>query len=227
MLDTVREVHTPEGVALRLPAAGPFPRALAWLIDLAIRFALVVATAMVLGVLGGFGHGLHLILMFLVTWAYPVVFEVMMSGQTPGKRAMALRVISSNGAPVGWMAAFLRNLLRTADMLPVGYALGLSASLIDPWGRRLGDMVAGTMVVHAPREVVAATGLAESARAPALPLQLDEQVAVMAFAERAHALTPQRQQELADLAQPVTGLRGQAGAAALAGVANWLLGRRA
>ncbi|MHC9083446.1 RDD family protein [Luteimonas sp. RIT-PG2_3] len=226
MLDTVREVHTPEGVALRLPAAGPFPRALAWLIDLAIRFALVLVTALVLGVLGGFGQGLHLILMFLVTWAYPVVFEAMMDGQTPGKRALALRVISSNGAPIGWMAAFLRNLMRTADMLPLGYALGLSASLLDPWGRRLGDMVAGTMVVHAPRETPQGSGTAEAARAPALALRLDEQVAVIAFAERAAALTPQRQQELADLAAPVTGLRGQAGAAALAGVAHWLLGRR-
>ena len=52
MLDTVREVHTPEGVALRLPAAGPMPRALAWAIDFGIRMALLMAASMVLGIMG-------------------------------------------------------------------------------------------------------------------------------------------------------------------------------
>jgi len=63
-------------------------------------------------------------------------------------RSMGLRVIAANGAPVGWLAAFTRNLLRVVDMLPLAYAAGLVSSLVDPWGRRLGDMVAGTLVVH-------------------------------------------------------------------------------
>ena len=149
MLDTVREVHTPEGVALRLPAAGPVPRALAWLIDLAIRMALLMAISMVLGMLGAFGNGVYLILLFVVFWAYPVVFEAMYGGQTPGKRALGLRVVSADGAPIGWMASFVRNLMRTVDMLPFGYGAGLVASLADPWSRRLGDTVAGTLVIHA------------------------------------------------------------------------------
>jgi uncharacterized RDD family membrane protein YckC len=89
--------------------------------------------------------------MFVVFWFYPVLFEVLDRGRTPGKRALGLRVIAVNGAPVGWLAAFTRNLLRTVDMLPFGYATGLIASLADPWGRRLGDMVAGTLVVHNAR----------------------------------------------------------------------------
>jgi len=227
MLDTVREVHTPEGVALRLPAAGPVPRALAWLIDLAIRAALLMAISLVLGLLGRFGSGLYLIALFLVFWGYPVVFEALSSGQTPGKRALSLRVVSVDGAPIGWMASFIRNLMRTVDMLPFGYGAGLVASLADPWSRRLGDMVAGTLVIHAPRERTHVDAPAFAPCAPAVPLQAHEQVAVIAFAERAHALTGERQQELADIVAPLTGARGEAGVRRLLGVANWLLGRRA
>ena len=147
MLDTVREIHTPEGVALRLPAAGPVPRAFAWLIDLLVRLGLVVLGSIALAMLGTPGRGLYLVLLFLVVWAYPVVFEAMWHGQTPGKRAMGLRVVSADGAPVGWMASFVRNLMRTVDMLPLGYAFGLASSLVDPWSRRLGDIVARTVVV--------------------------------------------------------------------------------
>ncbi|WP_101926280.1 MULTISPECIES: RDD family protein [Luteimonas] len=226
MLDTVREVHTPEGVALRLPAAGPVPRAIAWLIDLLLRGAIVLAGAMLLGLVGRFGQGLHLILLFVVVWAYPIVFEALSSGQTPGKRAMALRVVAADGAPIGWMASVVRNLMRTVDMLPFGYGAGLAASLADPWSRRLGDMVAGTLVIHAPRERPRPQALEVAAQAPAMPLQPHEQAAVIAFAERAHALTPERRQELGDLVTPVTAAHGERGVLRLLGIANWLLGRR-
>lgn len=226
MLDTLREVHTPEGVALRLPAAGPVPRAFAWLLDLAIRFGLVLVASMFLAFLGRFGMGVYLVFLFLVIWAYPVVFEALWDGQTPGKRALGLRVLSADGAPVGWMAAFVRNLMRTVDMLPFGYALGLASSLVDPWGRRLGDVVARTMVVHAPRSHAPGAGGFTHVDAPAVPLLPGEQAAVIAFAERIGSLTPQRQQELAGIATPLTDAQGEAGVLRLVGIANWLLGRR-
>jgi uncharacterized RDD family membrane protein YckC len=225
MLDTFREVHTPEGVALRLPAAGPVPRALAWLIDLGIRFGVLGAASALLGVLGKTGIGVYLILVFVMLWLYPVVFEAMFDGQTPGKRAMELRVVSADGAPVGWLAAFVRNLLRTVDALPLGYGFGLAASLWDPFGRRLGDMVAGTLVVHAPRLRATSTPPVAGVHAPAHPLLREEQLAVIAFAERAAQLTPERQEELADIAEPATGARGELGVTRLLGISNWLLGR--
>jgi len=226
MLDTIREVHTPEGVALRLLVAGPFPRALAWLIDAGVRFAVIWMGAMAPLMLGGLGDGMFLIVLFVLTWFYPVLFEVLWNGQTLGKRALGIRVVAANGAPVGWMAAFARNLLRVVDMLPVGYAVGLVAGLIDPWGRRLGDMIAGTLVVHVPRAPGTIKIAAMPARPPTLPLQPEEQLAVIAFAERAGTLSTGRQQELAQLALPVTQQQGHAGVLALFGVANWLLGRR-
>jgi len=223
-LDTAREVLTPEGVALRLLAAGPFPRALAWLIDLAIRLTLLLLATLLFGLLGRLGNGLALLLAFALTWAYPVLFEALCNGQTPGKRALDLRVVAGNGTPVGWMAAFARNLLRVVDLLPAGYATGLVASLFDPWGRRLGDVVAGTLVVHVVRAPVVGAIAAVPARPAALPLRPDEQDAVIAFAERARTLAPQRQQELAELARPVTGTGGNDGVSGLFAVANWLLG---
>ena len=225
MLDTVREIHTPEGVALRLPAAGPVPRAFAWLIDLMIRFGLLLLASMGLAVLGNAGMGLYLVLLFLVVWAYPVVFEVLWDGQTPGKRALGLRVVSADGAPVGWLASCVRNLMRTVDMLPVGYAAGLVSSLVDRWGRRLGDVVARTMVVHVPRARAAVELSAGPATVPAAPLLPAEQAAVLALAERAHSLTPGRREELADIAAPLTGATGEAGLQRLFGIARWLLGR--
>lgn len=227
MLDTVREVHTPEGVALRLPAAGAVPRAVAWLIDLAIRGVLALAALLLLGVLGDFGAGLHLLVLFVLVWGYPVLFEASCGGQTPGKRALSLRVVSVDGAPIGWMASFVRNLMRTVDMLPFGYGAGLVASLADPWSRRLGDMVAGTLVIHAPRERLRSQALTATPVTPLVVLQTHEQLAVIGFAERAHLLTDARQQELGDILAPVTGAEGERGVRRLLGVANWLLGRRA
>ncbi|WP_251279400.1 RDD family protein, partial [Enterobacter hormaechei] len=86
--------------------------------------AVLVLMSIPLALLDTFGSGLGLVLMFLVYWAYPIVCEARW-GRTLGKRALGLRVLARDGAPVGWMAAITRNLLRTVDMLPFGYALGL------------------------------------------------------------------------------------------------------
>ncbi len=224
MLDTYREVVTPEGVLLQLPAAGPLPRAMAWLVDLGVRVAVLVLMSIPLALLDTFGSGLYLVLMFLVYWAYPIVCEALW-GRTLGKRALGLRVLSRDGAPVGWMASITRNLLRTVDMLPFGYALGLVSSLFDPHGRRLGDLVAGTVVVHAPALYLPPPTI-DSVLAPPQPLRPDEQAALMAFAERAPRLSAARQQELAGIAEPLTGAQGQIGVLRLYAMANWLLGRR-
>lgn len=226
MLDTYRQVVTPEGVALHLPAAGPVPRALAWIIDLAVRLGILMMAGTVLALLGAAGQGLYLVLLFLVFWAYPIVLEAMWNGQTLGKKALSLRVVAGDGAPVGWLAAITRNLLRTVDMLPFGYATGLVACLADPYGRRLGDLVARTLVVHDTRERAQVAAPINAVLAPTLALQPAEQSAVVAFGERAPSLTPARQVELADIVEPVTGARGQAGVLRLFGMANWLLGRR-
>jgi uncharacterized RDD family membrane protein YckC len=226
MLDTLREVETPEGVALHLRCAGAVPRALAWLLDLMVRGAVIVALSTVMGLLGGAGVGAFLVAMFLVFWGYPIAFEVWRDGQTPGKRAFGLKVVCDNGTPVTWLPSLVRNLLRTVDMLPVLYGFGVASSLADSHGRRLGDHVAGTVVVYTERVQVRPPAPIAPPQRPPLPLQLDEQRAIIGFAERAPQMTPERQAELADQLQPLTGARGAAGVAAVLGLANYLLGRR-
>lgn len=226
MLDTYREVLTPEGVALHLPAAGPVPRALAWLLDLLLRGSVLLVLSMGLGLFGDLGRGLYLLALFLVFWAYPIVLEAAWNGQTPGKRALGLRVVAGDGAPVGWLPAVVRNLMRSVDMLPFGYATGLVACLCDPYGRRLGDLVADTQVVHVRPRSAEPRLPAAPPLAPPLALQADEQAAIVAFGERAPRLTPARQAELAALLQELTGGGGGEGVRRLYGMANWLLGRR-
>ena len=225
MLDTYYEVITPEGVPLHLPAAGAFPRALAWVIDFAIRVAALMLLSIPLAFLGGFGQGLYLALLFLLMWGYTIVQEALW-GQTLGKRAMGLRVVARDGGPVGWMAAITRNLLRTVDMLPFGYAVGLLSSLFDAHGRRLGDLVAGTVVIHQSAHAEVTKVPVDSVLAPPQALLPAEQGAVVAFAERAPRLSVPRQQELADIAAPLTESSGQVGVLRLYAMANWLLGRR-
>lgn len=225
MIDSRCAVETPEGVELEFSPAGPVPRILAWLVDLAIRAAGYLALATGLAALGQAGMGLMLIGLFLIEWFYPVVFEVLAQGQTPGKKLLGLRVLREDGAPVGWSRSLVRSLLMTVDFLPLGYAAGLAAMALGGRGQRLGDLAAGTVVVHA--ESAAARPAPVPAGAPLpppLPLTLPEQRAVIGFAERAPALTPERARELADLLEPLTGAQGEAGVERLYAMARHLRG---
>ena len=226
LLDTLQQVETPEGLALDLRSAGMLPRCYAWLIDLGLRLAAVLALATVLGIFQGAGSGVLMVLMFLVYWGYPIVLEVLNDGQTIGKRTLGLKVVNDNGTPITWVPSIVRNLLRTVDMMPALYGFGLVSGLLDPAGRRLGDHAAGTLVVYAERNPVRRPAPPTPPIASPLPLRQDEQRAVVAFAERAALMTPERQQELANLLHPLTGQRGEPAVRSVLGIANHLLGRR-
>ncbi|HET7332525.1 RDD family protein [Dyella sp.] len=225
MLDTVREIETPEGVSLRLRAAGAFSRAQAWLLDLGLR-AIVYSTAVgIFAALGRGGTGLALLLLFALTWGYNVVCEVWFHGQTLGKRALGLRVVSADGTPVTLLPSITRNLLRVVDGLPGIYGVGLVCGMVDPSARRVGDIVAGTLVVHADDLPAGSKVPVAPAQPLPLPLDQDEQAAVIEFAERSPQLTVQRQEELADILYPLTGREGTAAVVQLTAYANGLLGR--
>jgi uncharacterized RDD family membrane protein YckC len=228
MLDTYRPVETPEGVEIGLRVAGPVPRLYAALLDFGLRLLLYFALAVVAGNLGKSGVGLFFVAMFLIEWFYPVIFEVQ-GGATPGKRRMGLLVLHRDGTPVGWTASVIRNLVRFADLLPAAYGFGLGTMLVDRDFRRLGDLAAGTVVVH--REPVTAGARVPTAPPlrPPVPLSLDEQRAVIEFAERLGTWPAARSAELAALLAPLTAAthpQDPEGVQRLVGMANWLLGRR-
>jgi uncharacterized RDD family membrane protein YckC len=226
VIDTLTQVETPEGIALRLRSAGAIPRAAAWALDFMIRVAILWGAGTVLAVLGQTGFGLYLISLFVIFWFYPILFEVLRDGQTPGKKVLGLRVVNANGTPVTWIASFVRNLMRTVDMLPLCYAFGLVSTLIDPHSRRLGDLVAGTMVVYAEAPLKQSAAPVVPVVYPAVALPLSERAAIVEFAERAAQLTPERQRELAALLPMLTGSSGALAVQRLHGMAGAFLGRR-
>jgi len=209
MLDTIHAVQTPEGVDLALRVAGPVPRALAWAVDASLQLGVAAAMWILFGMIGGLaglGLGLVLIAQFLVMWFYPVLFEVRAHGQTPGKRMLGLRVVQENGTPVGVAASVLRNFLLVADFLPLLYLAGLVSMIADPSFRRLGDLAAGTLVVYAdPPRVRLAVIPDVTPVPPPFPLTLEEQAAVIAFAQRADSLSAERAAELASIPRQLAG----------------------
>ncbi|WP_395793644.1 RDD family protein [Aquimonas sp.] len=225
-LDTRVEVETPEGIHLHLLPAGVVPRALAWAIDAGIRLMLVWLCVIPLAFMGDSGHGIYLIVVFSLMWLYPVLFEVMWQGQTPGKKALSLRVVHADGTAVGWVASATRNLLRTVDMLPLGYALGIVTGLFDGRGRRLGDMAAGTLVVHSRGLEPPPLPSGAAAVNPPPGLLRPDREALLAFAERHRQLSEERQIELAQLLQPLTQAQGAAGVQQVLGMSTSLIGQR-
>ena len=230
MIDTLRPVSLPEGVEITLRLAGPLARARAWLIDFAFRGFVTMSLPPLFGWLGRSGTGAILIALFAIWTLYPILFEALWNGATPGKRICNLAVVNSDGTPIGWPAAFLRNVMRFADMLPIGYAAGLVSMLLDRQFRRLGDLAAGTVVIHRDPVARAAKTQAAATRAAAVPprvaLSALEQRAVLDFAERRPGWSGERAAELAELATPLVGnLSGQAAVARLDSVAAALVER--
>lgn len=225
MLDTARRVATPEGIELSLPLAGPVPRALAWLIDLLLRLGILMGVAMLLGIFGQVGNAVFLLMWFFLEWLFPVWCEVRHEGATPGKRAFGLRVLHDDGTPVGWSASMTRNVLRAIDFLPLFYGFGLASVLLNRDFKRLGDLAAGTIVVYRADKRRASTVPQAPALAPGLPLTIDEQRAIIDFAERATALTAQRAEELADLVPSLARDARTGSADRLVRIANHLIGR--
>lgn len=204
VIDNLIERQTPEGVELSLMPAGLLPRMGAWLLDFMIRLAVLLALTAALGVFGLAGQGLILIGYFLLDWFYAVFFEVFYNGQTIGKKQFGLQVCQDDGTPIRWQASMIRNLLRVADFLPFAFFSGFVSMMFHPASKRLGDIVAGTLVVYIDEMQDDYNIPQREPIALPMPLQLDEQQAILAFAERNASLPPERRQELAQILRPVS-----------------------
>jgi uncharacterized RDD family membrane protein YckC len=225
-LDTLQSVETPEGIALSLRPAGVVSRFYAALIDAAIKLGLVCVAAIGLSQFGRLGSAALLITLFGIEWLYPVFFELRSGGATPGKKALGLAVVMDSGLPVTPAASVLRNVLRSADFLPLVYAFGLVAMLLRSDFKRLGDLAASTLVIYTRDVALHGPIPSVEPATPIRPLSMPQQVALTAWAGRFNRLTPERLDELALLAHGL-GLEHQAQPRlALLALVHRVLGRR-
>ena len=148
-------IETPESVVLELELAGLGSRFAAAVADMALLLLLLISALLALAFLGGSKGlgawaGAAIILVgFVILWGYFALCEGLMNGQTPGKKAVGLRVVMDTGHPVTFAAAVTRNLLRVVDSQPgFLYFVGSVFIFFNGQHRRLGDLVAGTMVIR-------------------------------------------------------------------------------
>jgi uncharacterized RDD family membrane protein YckC len=226
-IDTVITAETPEGIAISMRAAGFPVRCMAFLIDASIRYAIVSTVAAALGFGGRVGTGVLLIIVFLILWIYPLIFELMPAAATPGKRAMGIQVMMASGLPLTPAGCLIRNLMRAVDMLPLLYGFAIVSMLMRRDARRLGDLAAGTIVVYRDRTSPTGDFGPGEPLPPPIPLSIRQQTAIAAFGWRVNRLTPQRAEEIAVLAAAaVPGAKDSAVTARLVGIARWQHGQR-
>src|SRR5690348_12888063 len=216
------DVETPELVVFSYTIAGVGSRALAALIDAVICLGAILALLFVLaavsptrteqsrgGVFDAWAAAIVGIAIFCVLWGYYVLFEGLADGQTPGKRMLRLRVVRDGGYSITFGASAVRNIVRFVDMQPIAlYAVGLFGVIVSKQGKRLGDMVAGTLVVKedlvqqpkpANAEADAAAPQPAPGLAPALHTLLSdaEYELLEQFIQRQHTLDEEHRNALA------------------------------
>lgn len=204
-------IVTPEAVFLNVDVAGLGSRMIAAVIDSLIQGALLLLFFLVFvpagsaaGISGAGGVAVIAVVVFAIVWGYFPLFEGLYSGRTPGKRAQRLRVMQADGQPAGFGPIAVRNLLRIVDFLPAYYAAGVITILATPRSQRIGDLVAGTIVVRdrrAPQPAVApdASPIAASmaARLDTTGLTEREYDVARSFLQRRASLDPAARANLA------------------------------
>ncbi len=153
-------IETPEQTALEFPIAGVGSRFLAFALDTVIQIVAVLVVVIGIALLPAraavpvpslprlWGITIFVVFAFSVYFGYFAIFEAVWNGQTPGKRVVRIRVIKETGRPIAPAESVARNLMRIVDELPALYAVGIISVLVSRQSKRLGDYVAGTLVVH-------------------------------------------------------------------------------
>lgn len=223
-------IDTPEQIALELPLAGIGSRFLALTIDSVLQFACLFAAIFAFAVLApnldwnrhlaflsqSVSAALLILLPFCLYWGYFALFEIWWQGKTPGKRAAGIRVIHQSGRPMTAIECIGRNLMRAVDILPGIYGVGFVCMLCNKQNRRLGDYVAGTIVVHdkAPDSIAPTWGHKPdgSAVLPELrKLSADDLVLIETYLNRRYELDPsvraQTAERIVKLLQEKTGIQ--------------------
>jgi uncharacterized RDD family membrane protein YckC len=153
-------IETPEQMTVEFKVAGIGSRFLAMAVDTLIQIGIGIVLLLIFVALATGGAftwmrgsavwigGAAVAIVFLLTFGYFAIFEIMWNGQTPGKRVIGIRVVKDSGRPLTPPETIGRNLLRIVDQLPAFYALGIVVALCNAQNRRLGDFLAGSIVVR-------------------------------------------------------------------------------
>ncbi|HXA19764.1 MAG TPA: RDD family protein [Thermoanaerobaculia bacterium] len=201
-------INTPEHVPIGLEPAGAGSRFLAVLLDAAITtgIASTIGTVALTVLPGGAAYALFITLSFALPVGWHVWFETRGHGRTPGKRALSLRVIDARGLPVSLYQSLARNIVRVIDFAPAFYGVGAAVSLFDPARRRLGDIVANTLVIREAQPLAYSGQLAErrhnSLRTPRVlrlirhRIPIEEREFLLRLCLRADKLTPTARYDL-------------------------------
>ena len=204
------EIETPEQVVFSYTIAGIGSRAAAAIVDYLMMAVIAFVVFIIFSALlsgsereaRGWGMAAMILFLFALNWGYFVLFEAIWDGQTPGKRQLGIRVVQDGGYSVSFAASAVRNLARMIDMLPGMYAIGIASAAMSKSGKRLGDMLAGTIVVQekivhiAP---VVSTGAAAPAAVPLTAAQSDREYEVLErYIARRSALDPDRRRLIAE-----------------------------
>jgi len=219
-------IETPEQIPLEFPLAGIGSRFLAIALDTLIQvlgFLMIVFVAEILLPTAArftpraltWAAAIFFLCLFILCSGYYALFEVFWNGQTPGKRLVRLRVSSDSGLPITVYEAVVRNLLRIIDQLPGLYVVGIISVFLTARNKRLGDIVAGTVVVHEKAmqdsqpdffAAAASTALSSGLQITAEELELIER-----FLQRRYDLSPEVRRQSAE--QIAGRLRARLGAA--------------
>lgn len=215
--DATGGIVTPEAVRLQFKEANVGSRGVAFLLDIfLLAFALSVVNTMLGLLLVTAGDGgpppwvavtALVVVNFLLFFGYPIGFETLLRGRTPGKSAMGLRVVTVEGAPVGFRHAAIRAALGLVDFA-LTFGLGaVISTLVSRRHQRLGDMVAGTVVLRerTGEEVPWASRFDVPSGAESYAVSIDpsglsaaDYALVRSFLLRARSLAPEPRREIAD-----------------------------
>jgi uncharacterized RDD family membrane protein YckC len=208
-MDRTLDVRTPESIEFSYDLAGVGSRFLAVMIDLAVQIAVVALAATIFARILPAHHAasrdaltiaVAIAFVFLVFFGYFIVFEALWNGQTPGKKALGLRVVRDGGFPLDWGASLIRNLVRVVEAAAGFYAISAIVALLSPENRRVGDFAAGTLVVRISR-IDEAESLLEQLRAPVYAstafVSGEERALIRRFLERREGIVYERRATIA------------------------------
>lgn len=217
-MDRNIDVRTPESIAFSYELAGLGSRFLALVLDMLLQIGVLIALTLGLSlavsrivpadnalppnvekIAGAVAIAIVVTIVFMLFFGYFIIFETFWNGQTPGKRALGIRVVRDGGYPVDFGAALVRNLIRVGEIALGFYALSAVSMLVSQENKRLGDIAAGTIVVRDARLPMPKrfTAEVEPRYEPTRYLSGEERALIRRFLERRQVLSPERRRDLA------------------------------